>query len=320
MGGLCYGPVPNDHTAPQGEGALWATLDARLLLSTAPCIDAWQGTGPVHAGRHGRVAWRHSGPWMFGMLRLDEADAPGTDLTTFSHMAYREVFSALDAAGGWHLLRVWNYLPRINAVEGPLERYRQFNAGRQQAFQDHGRDALSGSPAACGIGTHQGPLCIYFLAGRVPSTPLENPRQVPAYHYPSEFGPRSPTFSRACLVTPRQGESLLLISGTASIVGHESRHLGDVRAQTLETLRNLQAVIDAAHVQTTARFALSELACTAYVRHAADAPLVLATLQEALGAESPALRHLVLLEADICRAELLVEIEAQACAKGAMIR
>lgn len=316
LGGLCYGwPAGGE---PPNDSAPWAPLDASLM-SPMPCVDTWQVQGPMREGRHGRVAWRQSGAWLFGVLRLDEAAFPELDLTTLARLGYREVFEALDAEGGWHLLRIWNYLPRINAIEGPMERYRQFNAGRQLAFQDHGRDTQTGSPAACALGTHRGPVCVYFLAGRTPSTRLENPRQVPAYHYPTAFGPRSPTFSRACLITPQAGECLLLISGTASIVGHESVHHGDVRAQTLETVRNLQAVIDTAHTRTTARFKVAELCCTVYVRRAADAPLVRATLIEALGAEAPALRDMVLLEADICREELLLEIEAHMGAPGELV-
>jgi len=40
----------------------------------------------------------------------------------------------------------------------------------------------------------------------------------------------------------RTREGSLFISGTASIVGHKSEHVGDVTAQLEETLRNLAAV------------------------------------------------------------------------------
>lgn len=308
LGGLWYGP---------GQFDGWVNLDVGIL-SGVPCGDGWSTCDPVSEGQSGAVRWRQSGPWLFGTLQLDEAEHASLDLTALSQTAYGQVFSCLDQNPEWHLLRVWNYLPRINATDsaGGLERYRQFNTGRQQAFAQHGRDILAGSPAACAIGTATGPLRVYFLAGRCPALPVENPRQVPAYHYPPEFGPRSPTFSRACLVSLEENQCMLLISGTASIVGHHSLHRGDVHSQTLETLRNLQAVIDAAHLQCSAHFALSNLTCTAYVRHAKDAGTVMAAMQEALGASSPAMQSMVMLEADICRAELLVEIEAHACATG----
>ncbi len=165
------------------------------------------------------------------------------------------IFSrSLEQTGCAHLLRVWNYLPQINGDGGGLERYRQFNLGRQQAFVEAGQAAFEGAPAACALGIHQGALCIRFLAGRTAPLPIENPRQVSAYRYPPTYGPRAPTFSRAAIAEIGGGEVALFISGTASIVGHETVHVGEVLAQTQETLRNLDAVIAAANERTTARF------------------------------------------------------------------
>ena len=230
----------------------------------------------------------------------------------------REVGRRRPQTGCGHLLRIWNYLPRINADGGGLERYRQFNLGRQQAFVEAGQAAFEGAPAACALGIHRGALSIRFLAGRVAPLPVENPRQVSAYRYPPTYGPRSPTFSRAALAAIGGGDIALLISGTASILGHETVHLGDVRAQTRETVRNLAAVIAAAHEHTTARFDVAALDCVAYVRHVADAPVVRQVLEETLGKGAHTIRHAVYLEADICRQDLLVEIEAHAVAAGAL--
>ncbi|MBA3598999.1 MAG: hypothetical protein H0W40_16720, partial [Methylibium sp.] len=137
-----------------------------------------------------------------------------------------------------------------------------------------------------------------------------------AYRYPGAYGTRSPSFSRAALVDAGAGRSALLISGTASIVGHASRHLGDVEAQVRETLVNLQAVLEAANARGSARFTLPALDCTVYVRRADDAPRVRAVIEAVLGTDSRAARSAVCLEADICRADLLVEIEAHAFAVG----
>jgi enamine deaminase RidA (YjgF/YER057c/UK114 family) len=109
---------------------------------------------------------------------------------------------------------------------------------------------------------------------------------------------------------------MLLISGTASIVGHASVHAGDVEAQTRETLANLQAVIAAAHQRTSARFSLSDLECVVYVRRAEHTATVQRVFEAAVGAGSIAARSAVVLEADVCRADLLVEIEAHGCAAG----
>jgi enamine deaminase RidA (YjgF/YER057c/UK114 family) len=201
-------------------------------------------------------------------------------------------------------------------MSGGLERYRQFNSGRQAAFLEARQAAFEGAPAACALGTRGGPIAVRFLAGTRAPVPVENPRQVSAYRYPREYGPHSPTFSRAALAQVDAGRVALLVSGTASIVGHETLHHGDVQAQAREALRNVAAVIDAAHARCSARFAPADLDCVVYVRHAGDAAAVRDAIASVLGADAPALRSAVCLEADICRADLLVEIEAHAVAPG----
>lgn len=304
LGGLAYGDAPGCDN-----------VNARVLSVDGPQVDVWRTEGPLRTGRTGRVRWRHNGRWLFGALELDER-IERQGLEALAQQAYADIFATLRETGCSQLQRLWNYLPRINVDGGGLERYRQFNSGRQRAFLDAGYAAFEGAPAACAIGTLDGPFCVRFLAGTVPPVPVENPRQVSAYHYPTSYGPRSPTFSRAALVPADDGRVALLISGTASIVGHASMHPGDVLAQTRETLANLQAVIDAAHAKTSARFTLSDMDCTVYVRHAAQAPLILGLFDAAVGGRSRAARAAVVLEADICRADLLVEIEAHGFAPG----
>ncbi|MBA3588713.1 Rid family hydrolase [Methylibium sp.] len=309
LGGLAYGGVADSSAiAPD-------VVAARRLDAGGARIDAWYGAAPLATGRCGDVRWQHDGHWLFGAIELDEAQQ-GHSLAELTERAYRDIFATLRHTGCLHLLRLWNYVPGINGQSGGLERYRQFNIARQQAFLDAGQRAFEGAPAACALGTREGPFCVRFLAGRRAPLALENPRQVPAYRYPGAYGPRSPSFSRAALVDAGAGRSALLISGTASIVGHASRHLGDVEAQVRETLANLQAVLDAAHARGSARFALPALDCTVYVRRAGDAPRVRAVIEAVLGIDSRAARSAVCLEADICRADLLVEIEAHAFAAG----
>jgi len=318
-----------------GSGAAPAALGrpARTLIGAAQA-DVWRSRSPVTAGRSGRVQWRRNDALLFGSMQIDEPE--GADLATTTRTCYAELFACLHEAGLPALLRVWNYLPRITAaaadgdggddgdndndgdgeVRGLTERYRRFNAGRQQAFIEAGAAAFEGAPAACALGTREGPMCISFLAARQSSLAIENPRQVSAYRYPERYGPRSPSFSRAALCSAGDGEAALFISGTSSIVGHESLHTGDVCEQTRETLRNLDAVIAAAHLRGTARFALDRMHCTVYLRHADDASVVQAVLAAELGAASPALREASFVEADICRPELRVEIEAHGFAEG----
>jgi len=311
LGGVGY-QMPLDR-APLSLAA----VQMPALSPNAAEIDAWLVDGPVRHGETSRVHWSTDGHWLFGAYDSTESEALG-DLDGLVHDAYRAIFESLEAAGVPHLLRLWNYLPDINREQSGLERYRQFNQGRQQAFLNARRDAFAGAPAACALGTGSGPLRIRFLAGRVPAVPLENPRQVPAWRYPTEFGPRSPSFSRAVLVPSAPGRVSLLVSGTASIVGSASMHAGDVPRQVEETLRNLQAVVEAAHARCSARFRVADMTCTVYVRHATDAELVRRCLEAGIGADAPAARHAVVLQADICRSDLLLEIEGHATADGAL--
>lgn len=295
------------------SGDVLGVLDyARLGLPHlgGAAVDAWHAGAPVT--RAGTLRLTQAGGWAFGAIDLPD---DGRGLTALARQAYGEVFAALHALGRPPLLRLWNYLPRINDESSGLERYRQFNIGRQEAFVAAAEDAFAGAPAACALGKAEGSLSIRFLAGRTRVRPLENPRQVPAWRYSRRFGPKAPTFSRALLADAGDGRVALLVSGTASIVGEDSVHAGDVRAQTDETLANLKAVLDAAHAHTDARFALDALDCTVYLRHPAEQ----AAVHERLAAAAPrATAAAVWLQADICRSELRVEIEAHAIAPGGL--
>ncbi|MFZ2492241.1 MAG: Rid family hydrolase, partial [Thermoanaerobaculia bacterium] len=153
-------------------------------------------------------------------------------------------------------------------------------------------------PAASAVGMDGGGLATYFLAAREPGTQVENPRQVAAYCYPRQYGPKSPSFSRATIYG-----GTVLVSGTASVVGHETVHAGDVRAQLDETLRNIDVVLSRA----IERGGLANIvALKTYVRHAQDHALI----AEGLTAATPSGAQRIFLRSDICRSDLLLEIEA----------
>ncbi len=308
LGGLGYG-------MPDGSDGLGG-LPQPLLGAGKPHVDAWLASDTVVGGRTGAVQWHHDGHWLHGSAALDVAEG---GLEDGAYVLYRDVFNTLQQSGFAHLLRLWNYLPRINAHSNGLERYRQFNIGRQRAFIDSGARAFEGAPAACAIGTDASVLTLRFLATRQPPLALENPRQVSAYRYPSSYGPRAPTFSRAALADMGGGRVGLWISGTASIVGHHSVHEGDVLRQTQETVANLQAVIVAAQARCTAPLALSELVSCVYLRHAQEHAVVQRVLDAAWGAGSTAAQQAVYVQGDICRAELRVEVEGHMVLPGRLL-
>ena len=296
-------------------GAAAQVVHAELLAPVAPTLDAWFTPGTVTTHQHGCVHIASDGHWLHGSAELDPAATEG-GLEQAAWRIYTDLFAALAQHTSPHLLRLWNYVPGINDHGDGLEHYRHFNIGRQRAFIGGGRSAFEGAPAACAVGTLGGPLRVFFLAGARAPLAIENPRQVSAYHYPAQYGPRSPTFSRAALADVGGGRQVLFISGTASIQGHASVHVGDVRAQTEETLLNITAVLDAARLQAQVSLPADALSCTVYLRHREDLATVLDVMQQRLGPHSHAMRTVVVLRADICRADLLVEIEAHGLVPG----
>ena len=286
----------------------------RSLCGNDLC-EVWRVAGPAvplsSGSAHARVSYRFSDDLLFGSINIAEcaieAHSDAEALQRATEIAYQEIFDVLDETQHRHLIRIWNYLPEINAPAGGDERYRHFNSARQMAFRKSGRATMGTVPAACALGSPAGsPLSIYFLAARRPARMIENPRQTSAYHYPPKFGRHSPIFSRAC-VWGESGRARLFVSGTASIVGHETIHRGDVVAQTRETMVNIGALLEEANrIVGSSHYALNDLKLKVYVRNPADLPAIEATLSELLHPVAA----IVYLQADVCREDLLVEIEA----------
>lgn len=272
----------------------------------APRLEVWRVAGPVALGFDDGIAHADDGGLQFGAMELVEDEG---GILAASERAYARLEAFRQRSGFPHLLRVWNYFDAITEGDGDSERYRQFCVGRVRGL---GAVDTTTLPAATAIGTKQGlhdghrVLQVYWLAAREPGTPLENPRQTSAWRYPREYGPQSPSFARAML-PPTPAPLPLLLSGTASIVGHASRHVESLAAQLDETLANLHSLLGAARAQRPALAAHFDASSRlkVYVRDAEDADAVARLLDLRLGAEVPRL----LLQADVCRRELRVEIE-----------
>jgi chorismate lyase/3-hydroxybenzoate synthase len=96
----------------------------------------------------------------------------------------------------------------------------------------------------------------------------------------------------------------LYISGTAAIVGHSSHHPDDFAAQVEETLANFSSLMQAAGLPPALHYGAG-CALKVYVRRAAD----VARVRTLLGQRVPPATALLLLHGDICRRELLIEID-----------
>ena len=282
------------------------------VLVDGPAAEVWAAAGPVTRSESNGVAMAADGAALFATTSFP-AYAPGPlDMATLD--AYARLFRVVRAAGYPHLVRVWNFIPGINDEDDGLERYMRFCKGRCEAFEVHAGDAFAfGLPAASAVGCPGDTVWVHALAARVPGRSVENPRQVSAFHYPTRYGPKSPTFARGI----RAGvpwEGAVFVSGTASIAGHLSRHPDDPAAQARETFVNIAAVLDAAGVPEPGLPLGRRIdALRVYVRNPEHLPALRRVVEESAGPGIP----VVWLQADICRRELLVEIEATVLARNA---
>lgn len=259
-------------------------------------VEVWRSANTVTCGRADDLRWSTDGEHLFFAIEVDEA--AHADITGAAEHAYHRINAFVAASATPFVLRLWNYLDAINLGDGDTERYRLFCDGRARGMRGI---AQSRYPAASAIGRQDGRrvLQVYGLAARLPGTPMENPRQLSAWRYPRQYGPTSPTFARGMLVDPTQ----LLISGTAAVVGHASKHHEDIVAQVDETLANLESLL---HHTGAVNSRLDASSCLkVYLRDPSNAALV----ERAMRAHAPNLGDLLLLAGDICRTELLVEID-----------
>lgn len=285
------------------EDQRFLQVDLAPLGGTA-CVEVWRGAGPARVGGAGNLRYAEDGEHCAGWLRINEGAAG--DLADATESAYRSLLRFQADSPYRHVWRMWNYVADINAGAGDEERYRQFCLGRARAFAAEMADAAAiGYPAASAVGK-QGTartLEVCWIASRSAGVTVENPRQVSAYAYPREYGPAAPSFSRATVTAGR----LLLVSGTASIVGHASMHSGNLAAQIEETFRNIDALVErSAAERLIGPSPLNrDSIVKAYLRDVSEAAGVVRAIRRRLGPAVPVL----LLGADICRSDLLIEIE-----------
>lgn len=221
--------------------------------------------------------------------------------------AYRLYRELLQTLGERSIHRFWNYVPDINAHRGGLENYRAFNIGRHAAFEDHfgGRCTERMSPASA-VGSEGDHVAVAFIAGSDSIQNIENPEQTPAYHYPQVHGPKSPSFTRGAHGII-EGTPYGILSGTSSIKDHRS--IGDdLASQFATTIDNMRIVVDRmGYSGAIGDGAGMRREFTFYLRRADDLGAARELFRGVVG--DGGIANTRFLRADICRAELLLEIE-----------
>jgi chorismate lyase / 3-hydroxybenzoate synthase len=290
-------------------GARRAAIDADTTtislpmtpLGGGPSIEIWRADEPVARSSRDGFAIARAGDVMVGATVFSDSK----DLRGNAAAAYRSAVATARDEGFSNFMRMWNHFPEIHRDEAGLERYQAFCVGRAEGFEGSGFAMGGDLPAASGVGSEGEGLVVMFLATKGPVRNVENPRQVSAFRYPRRYGPRSPSFARAS-IAEIGGERQLFVSGTASIVGCESVHPGDLELQFRETMENLRAVCESASDGRCRE--LRELpgpVYRAYVRHPEHHATLQSMFADVTGTDARCLWVL----GDICREELLFEVE-----------
>lgn len=263
-----------------------------------------------------------AGGWSLASIVIP--DAAELDALRLQHRtidAYKLLQRALRESAAPFPLRFWNFIPDIHAnLAENIDRYMSFNAGRFAAYCDWfgGPEAFDQQVAtATGIGHAAAELVIHVLGGGEPGLHLHNPRQRRPYRYSRRYGPFPPCFARATVVrTAERGDGLVLVGGTASVLDEVSVHVNDLRGQVDETMHNLCRLLEtasrAARVQRAPRDAAGLLRSFRSLRVYFARPEDEAWVRTAIARRMPHLTDIEFYSADICRADLLVEIEGTA--------
>jgi len=307
-------PVTTYVLQPPCNGAALA-VEAWAIDRNAARID--RQSPHLVSVTYNHVTWVHCG----GII----PDAPDGGVYKRSGNAFAKMRGLIEKGAGFdHTVRTWLYLGDIVGPEGETQRYKELNRARTDFYLNvpfgraHRMKGLRHGmyPASTGIGMGGSDVAMSGLAmdttrGDVFLLPLENPQQTPAYQYHARHSPHSPKFCRAMAVV-LGGAVVTFVSGTASIVDSETKHVGDVTKQTEQTIENIERLIAAdnfaAHHLPGAGATLRDIvAVRVYVKRPEDYPKCRAVCQKRF-AEAP----VIYVVADICRPELLVEIEAVA--------
>ena len=261
--------------------------------------------------RYLRIATSHYREIIAGGLCADDLNLPVREQ---SEQAFRKVEEILktEQMNFGDIVRQWNYLERITDITHGNQCYQDFNDVRTLFYASSAWE--SGYPAATGIGTQYGGILIDFnaVSGEVDIVPLDNDWQRAAHVYSDEVlishradtEKGTPKFERGKSVSDRRQE-VIYISGTAAIRGEESVTTGDVLLQTEITLENIQHLIGLEEGRENLPEHSGKLGLLrVYLKNEEDAPAVKADLDK-LCPDLP----IAYLYADVCREELLIEIE-----------
>lgn len=200
------------------------------------------------------------------------------------------------------IIRQWNYIERITDFEEDDQHYQSFNNSRSRFYAK--TKWGGGYPAATGIGANLGGVLVDFDAVKFKvadafSTPIDNKLQVAAHAYSDQVLETAdqlkttPKFERAKSMTFGE-RRLVYISGTAAIRGENSLEGVGLEKQLQITMENIAELTGEA----------KPVLLRVYLKYPEDYEEA-ARLMDSYQLQIP----ISYMWADVCRDELLIEIE-----------
>ena len=323
-----YGPaLPVNVYVPQ------APSDGQLLAVEIIAQECGTGSDPAQVihEKENLTILKHSGVTWYYACQQEPAD--------YSWSMYSqsvEMFQELDKTflsqkiPFENVIRTWLYLgnitePTYSELEGETQRYKELNRARTDFFRDiRFFDGLTAKPwthavypASTGIGADGDTVVMSALAVKFDDPekgcviPLENPHQTSAFDYGEQYSIKSPKFARALLLASEES-GIIFVSGTASITDQETRYLDDPLNQTELTLDNIEILIAEENLKAHGKPGFGcpldgLVSARVYVKR----PEHLETIRAVCERRIPNVPKIYTI-ADVCRPDLLVEIEGMA--------
>lgn len=228
------------------------------------------------------------------------------DILKFENMSFGDIY------------RQWNYIGEITRYQSAysMHNYQIFNNIRGE-FYDR-TNFENDYPSATGIGMDIPGVILSFWAAigkNMEITPIYNNLQVEAYEYSEKQllvdkemhlnEKCTPRFTRAKYVHSSIFNDLFL-SGTASIRGEVSLHVDDIEKQAKVTIENIQQLLSATK-EEIAFFSDKKIKVKhlrVYIKSQEDVNKAVSVVDNYFTDIS-----IVYIIADVCRSELLIEIE-----------
>ena len=214
---------------------------------------------------------------------------------------------------GHQIIRMWNYIGNIlgltNINNKFIQNYQLLNNIRYENFK---KNLVQQFPASTGIRMDAPGLIVRTITMKenasITIIPIDNKYQTNAFDYSDEIlvgdgQKHPPLFERALLIKKPNSEELY-ISGTASIIGQNSKGINDILIQTKTTLTNIETLIEQAKMISLRETEFKIKEFIVYIKKSTDFQIVKKIVEETLK-DVP----IIYTQADVCRNELLVEME-----------